>query len=82
MVTKVQKWGNSLGLRIPKAFAEEVRIEEGTAVDLSVSDGQLIFRPIQQRSYELADLLVEVTDENLHTEIATGEPRRRESRAE
>lgn len=42
MRVKVQKWGNSLALRIPKAFAEEAEVSEGGVVDLSVEDGNLI----------------------------------------
>ena len=38
MQTKVQKWGNSLGLRIPKSFAEQAGVEAGSEVDLSVED--------------------------------------------
>ena len=44
MQTKVQKWGNSLGLRIPKSFAEQAGVEAGSEVDLSVEDGELIVR--------------------------------------
>ena len=79
MLTKIQKWGNSLGLRIPKSFAEEASVGEGSTVDLSVSDGQLVVRPIRQRRYELRDLLAGVTEGNLHAEISTGEPQGRES---
>lgn len=79
MLTKVQKWGNSLGLRIPKSFAEEASVQEGSAVDLSVQDGQLIIRPVQPKKYELAELLAEVVAENLHGELATGAPQGRES---
>ncbi len=79
MLTKVQKWGNSLGLRIPKSFAEEASVKEGSPVDLSVSNGQLIIRPIRRSNYELQDLLDGVTEENLHAELATGEPKGRES---
>ena len=42
MRTKIVKWGNSLGLRIPKSFAEEVRVSEGSAVDLTMEDGRLV----------------------------------------
>lgn len=79
MLTKVRKWGNSLGLRIPKAFAEEVSVEEGSTVDLSVADGQLLVRAVRRQRFELGDLLAEVSEENLHAEISTGEPRGRES---
>ena len=67
----IRRWGNSLGLRIPKAFAAETAIEDGAAVDLSVSEGRLIIRPVHQR-FELEALLEEVTDENLHAEGSTG----------
>ena len=78
MRTKVQKWGNSLGLRIPKAFAEEVAVEEGAAVDLSVADGNLVVRPVRQRRFELGELLAGVSESNLHTEVSTGESQGRE----
>ena len=78
MLTKVQKWGNSLGLRIPKSFAKEASVEEGSTVDLSVSQGQLVVRPVQPRKYELRDLLAQVTQDNLHGEVRTGPPRGRE----
>ena len=38
MRTRIQKWGNSLGLRIPKSFAEEAGVEAGSDVDLSIED--------------------------------------------
>ena len=79
MLTKVQKWGNSLGLRIPKSFAKEASVEEGSAVDLSVSDGKLVIQPVPQKRYELQELLAAVTEDNLHSEISTGEPQGREA---
>jgi antitoxin MazE len=63
MQTKIRKWGNSLGLRIPRSFAVEAQVEEGSTVDLSVRSGRLLKR---------------VTPRNLHGEIATGEPVGRE----
>lgn len=79
MLTKVQKWGNSLGFRIPKSFAEEAGVSDGSPVDLSVSDGRLVIRPIRQTRYELDDLLTGVTDDNVHDEFSSGEPRGREN---
>jgi antitoxin MazE len=79
MLTKVQKWGNSLGLRIPKSFAEEAAVEEGSTVDLSVADGELRIRPVRSRKYELKELLSEVCEENIHTEVTTGDPQGREN---
>ena len=72
MQTRIQKWGNSLGLRIPKAFAEQAGVEAGSAVDLSLEDGELIIRPTRGPKYDLAALLRGVTDDNVHAEVETG----------
>jgi len=72
MQTKIQKWGNSLGLRIPKSFAAEAQVEEGTTVDMSVQNGRLLLRPLRARKYTLNALLKRVSRKNLHTEVATG----------
>ncbi len=79
MLTKVQKWGNSLGLRIPKSFAEQAGVEAGSEVDLSVEDGELIVRPRRQPKYELKDLLRSITAKNVHKEVETGDPVGREA---
>ena len=73
MQTKVQKWGNSLGLRIPKAFAEQAGVEAGSDVDLSVEAGELIVRKRCRPKYDLKDLLRAVTVKNIHKEVDTGE---------
>jgi len=78
MNTRIQKWGNSLGLRIPKSFAEEAGVEAGSEVKLSVKDGQLVVTPTRRRKYRLRDLLRKVTPENVHDEIDTGGPVGRE----
>lgn len=72
MQTKIQKWGNSLGLRIPRSFAAEAQVEEGATVDLSVQDGWLLIRPLRVRKYSLNVLLKKVSRRNLHAEISTG----------
>jgi len=72
MRTRVQKWGNSLALRIPKSFADEVGIEKETPVDVSMTDGTLIIKPVQQSKLSLKQLLSKVTQENIHSEINTG----------
>jgi antitoxin MazE len=79
MLTKVQKWGNSLGLRIPKSFASEAQVEAGSTVDLSVKDGGLVVRPVSRPQYALSELLRKVTSRNLHEEVVTGKPVGREA---
>ena len=74
MVTKIQKWGNSLGLRIPKSFAVEADIDEGSEVDIAIQEGKLVITPSRKPRYELVDLLAKVSKKNRHEEIDTGEP--------
>jgi len=79
MQTKIQKWGNSLGLRIPRSFAAEAQVTEGAIVDLSVENGRLLVRPLQTRRYVLGELLKKVTRRNLHREVSTGKAVGREA---
>ena len=72
MNTKVQKWGKSLGVRIPKALAQDLRLEEGARVDLVAENGRLSVTPVQKKAYSLKDLLGGVTRDNLHGEIDAG----------
>jgi antitoxin MazE len=76
--TKIQKWGNSLGLRIPKSFAEEVGVEAGSPVDLTVEGGGLSVTPVRRHRYALQDLLDAITPDNTHEEVDTGAPVGRE----
>ena len=72
MRTRVQKWGNSLAVRIPRPFALEARLDADSPVDLSIVDGQIVVTPVSEPAVTLEDLLRGVTDENLHGEIDTG----------
>jgi antitoxin MazE len=74
MITKIQKWGNSLGLRIPKSLAEGAHVREGTTVYLALDKGRLIIKPTGEKVFKLDDLLANVTKENVHDEITTGGP--------
>ena len=66
MRVQVQRWGNSLALRIPKPFAQDVGVAAGTVVELSVSKGRLIAAPVARKRVRLAELLRRVSKENLH----------------
>ena len=78
MLTRVQKWGNSLGLRIPRAFAADARVEPGSLVDISLERGGLMLRPARRKKYVLAGLLKGITKRNLHGEVTSGDPVGRE----
>jgi antitoxin MazE len=62
----VQKWGNSLALRIPKTAADDVGLSEGTDVLIDVCNGRLIVTPAHRSKYSLAELLAGVTKDNTH----------------
>ena len=79
MLSKVQKWGNSLGVRIPKSFATEAHVEAGSIVDISIGNGGLVIRPVRRRKYALRELLKGITPKNLHEEVSTGGPVGREA---
>ncbi len=72
MQTRVQRWGNSLAVRIPKPFALEVGLEQNSIVTVSISRGKLVLEPMIKPQYTLRQLLAEVTTDNLHHEIETG----------
>lgn len=72
MRTRIQKWGNSLALRIPKSFATEVGLQRETTVELSMANGRLVITPIAKPKLTLKQLLAKVTKENLHHEVDTG----------
>jgi antitoxin MazE len=68
----VQKWGNSLALRIPKSIAAEAGLRENAPVDLSLVKGKVVIQPARPGALTLDELLLGVTDENLHAEWHTG----------
>ena len=82
MPTTVQKWGNSLGIRIPKAIAEQVRLENGTEVEFDTSGGVLTVRPKRRRrrrsKYTLAQLLAGWKGPSPHRDLDRDPPVGRE----
>jgi antitoxin MazE len=72
MLAKVQKWGNSLALRIPKAFALDAQLENDTLVEVSLVDGQIVIKPVIAQNWTLDELLSGVNSDNIHHETSTG----------
>jgi antitoxin MazE len=70
MQTVVQKWGNSLGIRIPKAFVQELELKNGSSVDIAEEEGKII---IQRKKITLNMLLEEIDENNLPEKIETGD---------
>ena len=71
MTIAIKKWGNSLAIRLPKDIAESLKVDNESKLDMKVEDGKLILVPKHRE--ELSSLLQQITPENLHAEIDTGE---------
>ncbi|HZE56661.1 MAG TPA: AbrB/MazE/SpoVT family DNA-binding domain-containing protein [Chthoniobacterales bacterium] len=78
MTTVLQKWGNSLALRIPRAYANEIAVAEGQPVDVRVTRGRLVIAPIAGKTYELSDLVAGITRKNRHAETDSSSARGKE----
>ena len=68
MNATVQKWGNSLALRIPSSLAKDVHLHQGSVVEVAVVEGKMVVKPQAARKYSLAQLLKGVSRKNLHSE--------------
>lgn len=78
MTTTVQKWGNSLALRIPSALAKDIHLHRGSEVEVAIVEGTMVIKPKGRRKYSLRQLLKGITGENLHKEQDWGGPVGRE----
>ncbi len=78
MRARIAKWGNSLGVRIPKAVAKEVGLDEGANVEVKVSGRNLVLAPARPE-YSLNELVAGITPKNRHGEIDWGSPAGHES---
>lgn len=71
MQTVVQKWGHSLGIRIPSSYVKNLNLKNGSFVDIIEEEGKIVILP---KKVSLNELLEKVTDENRHVSIETGNP--------
>jgi antitoxin MazE len=76
MVTKVQKWGNSQGLRLPKQLLEDAHISLGDDVDITTQDGVIIVAPVKRvrGKRSLQDLVSRIPKDYEVGEVDWGEP--------
>lgn len=72
MKSKVQKWGNSLAVRIPKTFAEEVGLKDDSPIEMRLVKGGLLLEPSTEWAPSLDEMLADVTPSNLHDEVDSG----------
>ncbi|MFA5139247.1 MAG: AbrB/MazE/SpoVT family DNA-binding domain-containing protein [Elusimicrobiota bacterium] len=74
MTTIVQKWGNSLALRLPSSLAKDVHLRQGSVVEVNVEEGKMVLTPKGQRRFSLSKLLKGITKDNRHSEQDWGKP--------
>lgn len=77
ITVRIRKWGNSLGIRIPKPLAEKLGFFDGAEAELDIWEDALVLRPT--RRFRLEDLLAGIEEENLHAETDWGTPLGREA---
>ena len=80
MVTKVQKWGNSQGLRLAKQLLEDAHISVGDDVDVTIRDGTIIIAPIKRvrSKRSLQELVSRIPKDYEAGEVDWGNPIGRE----
>ncbi len=74
--THVSRWGTSLAIRIPKPIAEQWGVQEGSAIEIVPQGEQVVLR---RKTYDLEDLVTQITPENLHSEQDFGPPQGNEA---
>lgn len=74
----ISAWGNSLGVRIPKTYAKEIGLKNGSRVELALDGDRLIIKPAKPKKYSLTSLVSQISSENCYDEMDFGRPEGRE----
>jgi len=72
MEARIQRWGNSLAIRLPAAILKQAELDQDARVNISVDGSRIVLEPIVK--YELKDLLARITDDNRHEVVDFGGP--------
>jgi antitoxin MazE len=74
MRAAVKKWGNSASVRIPVAVLQAAHLDLDDSVDVREESGRIVIEPVRRKEYDLAELVKGISRENLHAEVAFGDP--------
>jgi antitoxin MazE len=75
MLATVQKWGNSLAIRIPVQIAKGAHIGQNSRVEISLQNDEIVVKPVEEaKKYTLAELVARMTPENTPGKIDMGPP--------
>ena len=77
MLTTIQRWGNSLAVRIPKPFAVQIHLTDKTKVEITLEGNRIVLTPLRKK-WKLGDLLAGITRRNVHKESSWGSRKGRE----
>jgi antitoxin MazE len=74
MISRILKWGNSLAVRIPKAFADELNVAENASIQMMLEEDAIRIAPVREKEWTFGALLAGVRDDNIHEEWETDRP--------
>lgn len=78
MSVTLHRWGNSVGLRLPKPLLEQLGLGEGSKVDVKVEAGRLVIEPVRRKRLTMAELLEGITPDDRPELVDWGPPVGRE----
>ena len=67
METVIQKWGNSLGIRIPNFIVRELELKNGSVVNINDNGNEIVIKPVQKN--KLFEMLEKINEKNIHEEM-------------
>ena len=73
MTTKLQKWGNSYAVRIPKSLVQDLDLEQGSDMETKYSNQSSVIKPKKQKEYSLKELIKGITPKSRHKIIFDGQ---------
>jgi antitoxin MazE len=74
MIAKTAKWGNSIGVRIPRNLAKKAGIGVDSTIEIDKADDGIIIKPVGKKKYSLKELVRGITSQNQHSEVDFGRP--------
>ena len=72
MTTKIQQWGNSLAVRLPKEITQKFKLHKGSSVNLFQDTKSILIKPVYKNKITLKELVSKITPENIHKEVDWG----------
>lgn len=78
MSVTLHRWGNSVGLRVPKALLDQLGLSAGSEVEVKLEGARLVIEPVHRRRYTMAELLEGFTPDDRPEEVDWGQPVGRE----